>query len=137
MRCSLRAPRDCFVALLVAMTTAAAHAALPPPVAQALAAAGIPESAVGLYMQDVAGDKPTITHNAERALNPASTMKLVTTYAALELLGPAYTWNTDIYVTVPIANEVLAGDVVIKGYGDPKLTLENFWLMLRGLRARG
>jgi D-alanyl-D-alanine carboxypeptidase/D-alanyl-D-alanine-endopeptidase (penicillin-binding protein 4) len=64
-------------------------------------------------------------------------MKLVTTYAALELLGPAYTWNTEIYATGTLQNETLAGDLVIKGYGDPKLTLENFWLMLRNVRARG
>ena len=116
---------------------AIAHAAVPQPVAQALAAAGIPESAVGLYVQEVGADRPLATHGAERPLNPASTMKLVTTYAALELLGPAYTWNTEIYATGPIQNEVLTGDLVIKGYGDPKLTIENFWLMLRNLRARG
>ncbi|MDB5901488.1 MAG: D-alanyl-D-alanine carboxypeptidase/D-alanyl-D-alanine-endopeptidase [Betaproteobacteria bacterium] len=116
---------------------AVAHAAVPPPVAQALSAAGIPESAVGLYVHDTGAERPAVSHGAERALNPASTMKLVTTYAALELLGPAYTWNTEIYATAPVQNEVLAGDLIIKGYGDPKLTLENFWLMLRNLRARG
>ena len=114
-----------------------AHAALPPPVAQALAAAGIPENAVGLYVQEVGAAHPVITHAPERALNPASTMKLVTTYAGLELLGPAYTWNTEVYASGPIQNEVLSGNLVIKGFGDPKLTLENFWLLLRGLRARG
>ncbi|HEX2826449.1 MAG TPA: D-alanyl-D-alanine carboxypeptidase/D-alanyl-D-alanine-endopeptidase [Burkholderiales bacterium] len=125
------------MALLLAFFMSVAAAALPPPVAQALAAAGIPETAVSLYVRDVATDKALLSHNPERALNPASTMKLVTTYAALELLGPAYTWNTDIYAAGPVANEILAGDLVIKGYGDPKLTLENFWLMLRALRGRG
>ena len=123
--------------MLLATTAAVAHAALPAPVAQALASAGIPESAVGLYVQDVAADKPTASHNPERALNPASTMKVVTTYAALELLGPAYTWNTEVHAAGPIVNEVLTGDLVIKGYGDPRLTMESFWLMLRGVRARG
>jgi serine-type D-Ala-D-Ala carboxypeptidase/endopeptidase (penicillin-binding protein 4) len=137
MGCKARTLRDCFVASLLAMTPAAAQAALPPPVAAALANAGIPATAVGLYVQDVAADKALLTHNSERALNPASTMKIVTTYAALELLGPAYTWNTDVYAAGALANEVLAGDLVIKGYGDPKLTIENFWLMLRALRARG
>ena len=137
MGCNARTLRDCIIAALLAMTIAAADAALPPPVAQALAAAGIPESAVGLYAHDVGADKPIVVHNPERAFNPASTMKLVTTYAGLELLGPAYTWNTDVYATGPIANEVLAGDLVIKGHGDPKLTLEKLWLVLRGLRARG
>lgn len=124
------------VALSAGFMTAA-HPAFPPPLAQALAAAGIPESAVGLYVHEVGVERPLIAHGAERALNPASTMKLVTTYAALELLGPAYAWNTEVYAAGPVQNEVLAGDLVIKGYGDPKLTLENFWLLLRGVKARG
>lgn len=124
-----------FFALLLA--SAAAAAAMPAPVAQALAAGGIPESSVALYVHEIGASAPVVSHAAERPLNPASTMKLVTTYSALELLGPAYTWNTEVYAAGPLQNEVLAGDLVIKGYGDPKLTLENFWLLLRNLRARG
>jgi D-alanyl-D-alanine carboxypeptidase/D-alanyl-D-alanine-endopeptidase (penicillin-binding protein 4) len=123
------------VALTLRICTAAAT--LPAPVAQALSAAGIPESSVGLYVHEAGAERPIITHRAARALNPASTMKLVTTYAALELLGPAYTWTTEVYATGPVQNEVLTGDLVIKGYGDPKLTLGNFWLVLRNVRARG
>jgi D-alanyl-D-alanine carboxypeptidase/D-alanyl-D-alanine-endopeptidase (penicillin-binding protein 4) len=115
----------------------AARAALPPPVAQALAAAGIPESSVALYIHEVDAQQPVIAHAPERPLNPASTMKLVTTYAGLELLGPAYTWTTDVYASGPIQDDVLSGNLVIRGGGDPKLTLENFWLLLRNVRARG
>jgi D-alanyl-D-alanine carboxypeptidase/D-alanyl-D-alanine-endopeptidase (penicillin-binding protein 4) len=123
--------------LVASASSTPGYAAVPPPVAQALAASGIPESAVGLYVHEIGAERPLVSHGAERALNPASTMKLVTTYAALELLGPAYTWNTEIHAAGPIQNEVLTADLVIRGYGDPKLTLENFWLMLRNLRARG
>ena len=70
-------------------------------------------------------------------MNPASTIKLVTTYAALELLGPSFTWKTEVYADGPIRGDVLEGDLVLRGTGDPKLTLENFWLILRALRARG
>ena len=70
-------------------------------------------------------------------MNPASSMKLVTTYAALELLGPAYRWKTETYAGGPLTGEALHGDLILKGYGDPKLTLENFWLLLRDLRQRG
>jgi D-alanyl-D-alanine carboxypeptidase/D-alanyl-D-alanine-endopeptidase (penicillin-binding protein 4) len=62
-------------------------------------------------------------------MNPASVMKLVTTYSALELLGPAYRWKTEAYID--------GNDVVLKGYGDPKLNLESFWMLLRALRGRG
>jgi len=116
---------------------AAQGARLPPPVAQALAQAGIPESAVGIYAQDVTSDQPFLAVEAERALNPASVMKLVTTYAGLELLGPAYVWPTEVYAGGALQQDVLAGDLILKGYGDPKMTLENFWLLLKNLRGRG
>jgi D-alanyl-D-alanine carboxypeptidase/D-alanyl-D-alanine-endopeptidase (penicillin-binding protein 4) len=124
-----------FFALLLA--SAPCFAAIPASVAQALEAGGIPDSAVALYVHEIGAARPAVSHGAERPMNPASTMKLVTTYAGLELLGPAYTWVTEIHAAGPIQNEVLAGNLVIKGYGDPKLTLENFWLLLRNLRARG
>ena len=123
--------------VLASSVAISAHAALPPPVAQALAAAGIPESTVALYIHEVGAQQPVITHAAERPLNPASTMKLVTTYAGLELLGPAYTWTTDVYASGPIQDDVLSGNLAIRGGGDPKLTLENLWLLLRNVRARG
>jgi D-alanyl-D-alanine carboxypeptidase/D-alanyl-D-alanine-endopeptidase (penicillin-binding protein 4) len=62
-------------------------------------------------------------------MNPASAMKLVTTYSALELLGPAFRWKTEAY---------LDGDnLVLRGTGDPKLNYESFWMLLRNLRGRG
>ena len=124
--------------LLLPLTAAAqAATALPEPVARALAQAGIPESAIGVYVHEIGAEQPVLAIGAERALNPASTMKLVTTYAGLELLGPAYTWNTDILTDGAISQDVLTGNLYLKGSGDPKLTLENFWLLLRNLRARG
>ncbi len=110
---------------------------LPQPLAQALQQAGIPEASVGIYVQDVNAERPLLAAGDERAFNPASTMKLVTTFAALDQLGPAYTWTTEAYATGTLQGDVLNGDLILKGYGDPRLTLENFWLMLRALRARG
>ncbi len=107
------------------------------PVARALKAAGVPQSAVAVLVQDVDARLPRVGFNAERPMNPASVMKLVTTYAALESLGPAYTWKTEAYVRGALAEGVLEGDLVLKGYGDPKLTFEGFWLLLRQVRARG
>jgi D-alanyl-D-alanine carboxypeptidase/D-alanyl-D-alanine-endopeptidase (penicillin-binding protein 4) len=110
---------------------------LPAPVEQALKRAHIPLSAVAAYVQDVDGGRPLVALNAAQPMNPASTMKLVTTYAALELLGPAYTWKTEAYAGGTWQGDALQGDLILKGYGDPKLTLEHFWLLLRKLRALG
>ena len=126
-----------FVATVLALPAGAQTTSLPAPVAQALAAAGIPEGAVSAYVQEIDGDRPSVAYFPDRALNPASTIKLVTTYAALDLLGPAYTWNTEVYARGALQRDTLNGDLALKGYGDPKLTLENFWLLLRNVRARG
>ena len=126
-----------FLASLLSLGAATACAdSLPPPVKQALQQADLPASALSVWVQDTQGKRPLLAIGAERAVNPASTMKLVTTYAALELLGPAYVWKTEAYAAGPVKAGVLDGDLVLKGYGDPKLTLENFWLLLRELRQR-
>jgi D-alanyl-D-alanine carboxypeptidase/D-alanyl-D-alanine-endopeptidase (penicillin-binding protein 4) len=52
-------------------------------------------------------------------------------------MGPAYTWRTEVYASGEIRDGVLAGDLIVKGYGDPKLTIERFWLLLRDIQARG
>ena len=125
--CAALAPRD----------TTAQATRLPGPVARALAQAAIPGASVAVYVHQIGAERPAVAFGAERALNPASTMKLVTTYAGLDLLGPAFVWNTEAYAGAPLTQDVLNGDLILKGYGDPKLTLENFWLLLRNLRARG
>ncbi len=127
----------CVIAAAFAPRGAGAQMRLPQPVAQALAQAGIPEAGVAVYVHEIGAERPAVVFGAERALNPASTMKLVTTYAGLDLLGPAFVWNTEAYAGAPLVQDALNGDLILKGYGDPKLTFENFWLLLRGLRARG
>lgn len=150
-----------FVLFCLLATAARADDALPPTVAAALAKAGIPESAVSLEIQPVlaAGGavdalvpnaergkrpvrtaalvSPLLAVNPDRAVNPASTMKLVTTYAALEMLGPAATWKTVAASNAPLVGDTLEGDLVLRGSGDPRFVVENLWLMLRQLRGRG
>ena len=109
----------------------------PGPVAAALAQAGVPESSVGIYVHDLTNNLPVVNVGIDRSLNPASVIKLVTTFAALEILGPAYTWKTEAYLDGTLRGDRLDGNLMLKGYGDPKLTLENFWLFLRDLRNRG
>ncbi len=130
---NLRAVAASFVLVL----PATAPAQLPEPVGRALAKAGIPEAAAALYVHEIGADRPLLAASADRAMNPASTIKLLTTYAGLDLLGPAYLWTTEAYAAGPLRDGVLAGDLVIRGRGDPKLTIENFWLLLRSLRGRG
>jgi D-alanyl-D-alanine carboxypeptidase/D-alanyl-D-alanine-endopeptidase (penicillin-binding protein 4) len=134
-RC-LRLIATCFIALALAPAAAPA-ASLPAGIEAALRTTGIPPDAVSILLQEAAAERPVLAFNAERSMSPASVMKLVTTYAGLEMLGPAFTWSTEAFATGPIVQGVLSGDLVLRGQGDPKLTIENFWLLLRGVRARG
>ena len=110
---------------------------LPGNVAAALAQAGIPENEVGVYVHDLTMDRQVLSFGADRALNPASAMKLLTTFAALELLGPAHTWKTEAWLDGTLDGDRLNGNLVLKGYGDPKFNMESLWLFLRDLRNRG
>lgn len=111
---------------------------LPPEVEAALARAKVPRDAVTMLVADAdAAHAPRLAWRAQVPVNPASVMKLVTTYAALDLLGPAFTWTTPVYVDGPIQNGVLAGNLYIKGQGDPKLVLERLWLLLRRVQGLG
>ncbi len=135
---SFRAVLRLLAGLLLAGLAVPAHAAaLPPAFTAALKQAGIPLGRVAVVVQPLDAAAPVLSHNADAALNPASVMKLVTSFAALNRLGPGYAWTTEVWADGPVADGVLDGNLVIKGYGDPTLTLERMWLLQRELRARG
>ena len=127
-------------ALLLAISVSgpgAAQAALPSPVSAILRQRGLPEAAVSAFVQRIGTTEPLLAFNADVPRNPASVIKLVTTFAALEALGPTYRWRTEAYVDGRIEGGTLTGDLLLKGYGDPYLVTERLWLLQRDLRNRG
>ena len=124
-------------ALSLLLVAVAAAAPLPAVIANALRDAGIAQDSVAIIVQETGAASPVVAHRGDAPMNPASVMKLVTTFVALEWLGPAFTWKTEAYVDGELKDGVLAGNLTLKGYGDPKITLENFWLLLRELRQKG
>ena len=125
------------IALAAWLMAMGADAALPSAVARAFLAEGIPLSAVSAYVRQVGAVRPLVSHQPTKPMNPASTMKLVTTFAALELLGPDYRWKTEAYAEGPLIGSTLEGNLVLKGYGDPKITIEQFQVLIAALRAAG
>lgn len=123
-----------------AQVAVGAPSALPPEVEAALARARLPREALSVLVIDAQGTArtvPRLSHRAQVPVNPASVMKLVTTYAALEQLGPAYVWNTPVYVQGTVQDGNLRGNVYIQGQGDPKLVVERLWLLMRRLQGQG
>jgi D-alanyl-D-alanine carboxypeptidase/D-alanyl-D-alanine-endopeptidase (penicillin-binding protein 4) len=97
----------------------------------------IPKQNISIYIRDLNAASPMLTHNADKLRTPASTMKLLTTYAALKTLGPNYSWRTEVWLRGDLKNGVLNGDLLLKGYGDPFLVYENFWKLVKTLRDKG
>ena len=125
-------------ALLCALAATAPAQKLPPEMEAALARAKVPREAVSVLLVDAQGQgAPRLSYRASVPMNPASVMKLVTTYAALDLLGPAYTWNTPVFVEGAVRDGTLYGNLYIQGQGDPKLVLERLWLLLRRVQGLG
>lgn len=120
------------------LTPVAQAQALPPAVARALANAKVPPSAASFMVRRLEGDAvPVLNHRAGVAMNPASVMKLVTTFSALDMLGPDFTWKTAFYTDGTLGKGVLNGDLIIRGGGDPKWVLERIEDNLRTLQVLG
>ena len=110
---------------------------LPKSVKKLLKKYHIPEKNISIYIKDINADKPMIELNTRKLRNPASTMKLLTTYAALKVLKPNYKWKTEAWIRGKIHKGVLEGDLILKGYGDPFLVHENYWKFVQGLYDKG
>jgi len=134
-----RLPVYALLALLVVAPVAPAAAAdgLPRPVITALANHQLNGSGVSVFVQAVDTDEPLLAFNEHVARSPASIVKVLTSYAALDLLGPNYRWHTEVWVDGPVRDGRLEGNLILRGGGDPGLTTERFWTLLREIRARG
>ena len=127
----------CLLFFISAMPARANPTGLPSAVSNLMQARGIPESSLSVVIKKVGSKQSTISHYPDTSRNPASAMKLVTTAAALQLLGPQHRWHTQALVHGQVQGNTLDGDLILKGGGDPWLVIERFWLLARQLRDRG
>ena len=112
-----------------------ARAQLPQAVKTQLAAARISEQSMSVLV--LRGDNALVSHLAERQMQPASTIKLVTTLAALDQLGPAFRGRTELRTNARVMGDVLPGDLFLRGGADADFSSENLQHMLQALRYQG
>lgn len=110
---------------------------LPEPLASDLQRHRLSSAGLSVYIHEVNSAVPLVSVAADEPRSPASVMKLLPTLAALEELGPAYRWKTELWSTATLRDGRLDGDLYIKGYGDPYLVVEHFWRLLRQARQDG
>ena len=95
---------------------------LPSAVAGAIKASGLPPRSFGLYAQEVIGERTAFALNEDQPYTMASTTKIVTSLAALDLLGPYYRWRTSAFALGTLTEGKLVGDLLIVGGGNAQLT---------------
>lgn len=129
--------RAFFFVLFTHAVCGMATAQLPSQLDRIVSAHEIPYKGISVLVQELNAKEPILAHLPEVPRNPASTIKLVTTWVSLEVLGPTYQWPTEIYFLGDWDGSRLDGDLAIKGYGDPYLITEKFWSLLGELRRFG
>ncbi len=97
----------------------------------------LPEDSLSLYIKEIDAQQPLLVLHGDTPRNPASSIKIITTYAALELLGPTYTWQTNFYLDGTLIDGTLNGNLIMQGGGDPFLVREAFWHILFTLQSKG
>ena len=122
-------------ALIAGLGLPAAHAQLPDSVSVLLRSANIPEDAIGAIV--LRGNTVVMSHGAERSMQPASTMKLVTTAVGLEQLGPTFRGRTELRTSADVINGVLKGDLILRGGADTDFNADVLEHMLQTLRNQG
>jgi D-alanyl-D-alanine carboxypeptidase/D-alanyl-D-alanine-endopeptidase (penicillin-binding protein 4) len=121
--------------LLLACSPAVQAQQLPDAVSQAMAANGIGPEGLGAIV--IRGKQVLVAHGEQRSLHPGSTMKLITTMAALEKLGPIFRARTELRSSAEIIDGVLKGDLVLRGGADGDLSVDAMRDMLQTLRSSG
>ncbi len=110
---------------------------LPEAVLKLMRAAQIPPEAIGTKVVRISDGAIVLAYQPERSMQPASTMKLVTTLVGMERLGPAYRGRTEFASSAEVVNHVLQGNLILRGVGDANLDWQAFQSMLQTLRQKG
>lgn len=126
-----------FISILYSYIPQVAAADFQETIGEALSARCLDDAQTGISIVALPSGKPIYNYHAEIPLLPASTLKTVTTAAALRYLSPEYRFTTQFLYSGTRQGAIIQGDLIVKAGGDPKLTLENLWQIAQHLRGMG
>lgn len=110
---------------------------LPDAIATILRTSPIRGARAGVIVTDLDTGEVVYRKNADELLNPASNVKILTTAAALARLGPDFRYPTEVLFGGPVEDGVLKGNLYLRGQGDPSLSTERLYRIVRQLRHLG
>ena len=126
-----------FSPLLLLGTAHVQAAGLPATVARTLNEAKVPVDALSVWIAPLDGHGRQMILHPDTPRNPAAVMKLVTTSVALATFGPSHRWQVALTTASTWRGDTLFGPLVLEHDGDPALTAERLWQMVRAVRAHG
>lgn len=94
---------------------------------------------IGVVIRDLDNDSCVFSHNDAHTFIPASVLKLFTATAACDHFGPVYAFPTAVFTdsTFDADSGVVAGNLYIRGSGDPGFTAQRLWLFVTRMKHRG
>ena len=110
---------------------------IPKKLSEALSQYKIAQNDVTLLVQALDEVTPRVALNLDIDRNPASLIKLITTWVALEVLGPNFTWETNLYAAKSGHRGNIVGNIILKGDGDPYFLNRDLWTLLGELKNSG
>ncbi len=125
------------VRLLILPEKATAEPTLDQRLDAALRHRGLRGARIAALVVDADSGEVLYARNPDKALVPASNVKLLTALAALSAFGPAHRFETAIFADAPLDAEGVVGPLYVQGGGDPALTSEDLWRMAADLRRAG
>lgn len=126
-----------FISIFIFPVSVFAKDTLPSELTKILNKYKLPKESLSVYIKEINAIDPLLAYKINEPRNPASVMKLVTTLAGLELLGPNHQWKTHFYADGEIQDGTLSGNLVIEGGGDPFFVRESFWHALHSIQEKG
>jgi serine-type D-Ala-D-Ala carboxypeptidase/endopeptidase (penicillin-binding protein 4) len=123
--------------VLGALVAPAAGAGLRGKLDRALDSPYVSQSLTGVIAIDLTDGKVVFAQNASLSLRPASNQKLMVALAALDRLGPDFRIETQVLGEGTLLDGVWHGRLVLKGFGDPTLSLADLRRLAEEVRADG
>lgn len=102
-----------------------------------LADSGLRGADVGITVRDANTGAVVYTRSGSKRSQVASNLKVLTTAAALDLLGPDYKWKTELQSSGARNGSTLNGDLVLRGTGDPTMSPLRYKALADTLKASG